>query len=115
MDRVHGDTRPPRGVKLSALNKRFEGDWDDLTWDEIRHRLFAEYLASADQPSRLRIGRGATVARPEAEAYGHKIFAKALYAVGDYERVPWAAQLSFVARKAASRNAQSNFDSSFRR
>lgn len=83
MGMKHGDTRPARrgGISAKSLNARLYGSDEapELSWDEAKRQMLARLLDDAVQPPPLRIGRGATVERPEAEARGRKIFTKALY------------------------------------
>lgn len=83
MGRIHGDSRPRRrGITVKRLRGVFyglEGVDPHMTIAEGTRRMFTYQLARADDAPLLRIGRGATVARPEVETYGRAIFAKALY------------------------------------
>lgn len=83
MPREHGDTRSRRrGVTVRQLNKAFYGAEavdPTLTVGDAMRQMFTHQLAISGKPPPLRIGRGATVERPEAEARGRAIFVKALY------------------------------------
>lgn len=85
MGREHEDSQPNRrGFTVRRLNTALYGSEagaQHLSVAEAKRQMFAHQLARAGQPPdlRIRIGRGATVERPKAEARGRAIFAAALY------------------------------------
>ena len=85
MGREHEDSRTNRrGFTVRRLNTALYGSdagAQHLSVAEATRQMFSHQLALAGQPPdlRIRIGRGATVERPKAEARGRAIFAAALY------------------------------------
>jgi hypothetical protein len=83
MERKHGDTRPRQrgGITARDLNAYLHGleGSPQLSWAEAKRQMFVRELDRASHPPVLRIGSGATVERPEAEARSRKIFTKVLW------------------------------------